>query len=62
VIDELDRTLTALNSARLKMTQIEDRLPAMLTSERLTAERQLLHLRAEIERLAARFRRAANRA
>ena len=62
MIDELDRTLTALNSARLKTTQIEDRLPTMLTSERLTAERQLFRLRAEIERHAARFRHAATRA
>jgi hypothetical protein len=62
VIDELDRTLTALNSARLTAAQIEDRLATMLTSERLTAERQLFRLRAEIERHAARLRHAATRA
>ena len=62
MIDELDRTLTALNSARLKAAQIEDKLPTMLTSERLATERQLFRLRAEIEHHAARFRHAANRA
>jgi hypothetical protein len=62
VIDELDRTLTALNSARLQAAQIGASLPTLLTSERLIAERQLFRLRAEIERHAMRLRHAANRA
>ena len=62
MIDELDRTLTALNAARLQAAQIEASLPTLLTSERLAAGRQLFRVRAEIERRATQLRRAASRA
>jgi hypothetical protein len=61
VIDQLDRTLTALNAARLKAASIEGSLPTLLTSEQLGAERQLCSARAEIERHASRLRRVATR-
>ena len=62
MIDELDRTLTALNAARLQAAEIEASLPTTLTSERLSAGRELFRLRAEIERHAMRLRHTAPRA